>query len=343
MSRPKALSLFAGCGGDTLGLERAGFDVVGFVEWDKNAAASHHHNFPDCIQLGGDITAIKDEQFAEYKSSVDLIFAGFPCQGFSHAGKKDPHDKRNHLFWEFLRAVQIIQPRWAIGENVKGLLTKKTPDGELVRDLIVREFNHIGYHMTTKVLKMTNYGVPQKRERLFFVGWRADVIDSYVWPREISEEKQLSLVDIIEPDMKNTIAFDATHMGPIQYVRVPDDQKPDNNPHKYLQLLLERKLLSYAKRVSPHHGEIIDISRPAKTIICTYQRQPRLFVPLQNARGTYLRTLNVRELQQLQGFPKEFTLIGTTVIQQIGNAVPPNAVTEIAREIRQQDISLKRS
>ena len=88
---------------------------------------THELNFPNTVLLGqGDITKTSDDEFLQYKGKVNLIFAGFPCQGFSHAGKKLPDDPRNTLFREFLRSTRLIKPKYIIGENVKGLLSRKT-------------------------------------------------------------------------------------------------------------------------------------------------------------------------------------------------------------------------
>ena len=168
----KAISLFAGCGGDTLGLENAGIEVIGFVEFWNRAIETHKLNFPNSEFIGrsvnGDITKITDEEFLKFRGKIDILFAGFPCQGFSHAGKKDPNDKRNKLFWEFVRATKLIQPKWIIGENVAGLMHRKTDDGQSkISEVIVNAFEEIGYKMAEpKVLKAEEYGVPQKRMRL---------------------------------------------------------------------------------------------------------------------------------------------------------------------------------
>jgi len=103
MEKKKAISLFAGCGGDTLGLEQAGYEVIGFVEFWNKAIETHKLNFPNSEFIGeefnGDITKIPDEFFKRFEGQIDILFAGFPCQGFSHGGKKDPKDPRNKLFW----------------------------------------------------------------------------------------------------------------------------------------------------------------------------------------------------------------------------------------------------
>ena len=124
--------------------------------------------------VGGDITKIPDKEFLKYQGKIDILFAGLPCQGFSHAGKKDPKDSRNKLFWEFVRATRLIKPRWIIGENVAGLIHRKTDDNKSnVSDIIVSAFKKIGYTMAKpQILKAEEYGVPQRRRRVFFVGNR---------------------------------------------------------------------------------------------------------------------------------------------------------------------------
>lgn len=176
----KAISLFSGCGGDTLGLERAGFKVVAFSEFNKAAIASHLANFPDSEHLiepvskASDITKIPNTVFQKFAGKTDLIFAGFPCQGFSRAGKKKKEDPRNQMFQQFVRATAQIKPRFVIGENVTGLLTMKSgpnEDDPLMIELIRAAFLQIGYELTHKILEGPAFGVPQKRKRILIVGW----------------------------------------------------------------------------------------------------------------------------------------------------------------------------
>lgn len=180
-----ALSLFSGAGGDTVGLEMAGWTVSHFSEFNNPAIQTHRAAFPHSELLtssgsgGGstDIKQIPDDVFAALRGVVDMIFAGFPCQGFSHAGKKRTDDPRNELVHEFVRATRLIQPTWIIGENVKGLLSRKgvyppkTPPRPVIE--IIRElFAEIGYRLTYRVIDTVEVGVPQHRKRLIIVGHR---------------------------------------------------------------------------------------------------------------------------------------------------------------------------
>ena len=102
----KAISLFSGMGGDSVGIVKAGLELVAYSEWETDMRDTHEPNFPNTELIGwGIIIKTSDEEFLKYKDIVDLIFAGFPCQGFSNAGNKDPNDPRNSLFREFARQV----------------------------------------------------------------------------------------------------------------------------------------------------------------------------------------------------------------------------------------------
>ena len=135
MNERNAISLFSGCGGDTLGLERAGFKVVAYNEFKKCAIDTHQANFHNSVLLKDgdktDITKIPDSAFLPYKGKTHIVFAGFPCQGFSKAGKKDHADPRNQMFRQFLRVAKVVRPNFIIGENVTGLQTMKSGPNEL--------------------------------------------------------------------------------------------------------------------------------------------------------------------------------------------------------------------
>jgi DNA (cytosine-5)-methyltransferase 1 len=350
-----AISLFSGLGGDSLGLKQAGCDVIAYNELKPKFCESHQANFPNCelIKDGEvlDISKISDACFAKYKGKTDILFAGFPCQGFSNAGKKKDNDPRNTLFREFLRAATLIEPSMIIGENVKGLLSKKTEQaGVSYIDVIVAEFEKLGYEVKHQVCKADQYGVPQKRERLIIVGTKKG--NPHGWVPKFPEPLKT------KPNLKNIVAYSmegSLKVDPSLFEGIPaeciltdmSDNKPyleNNKAHPYLVGKLtadESKrtytgkthptLFSFGKRGSPIHCEIVNIKQAAKTIICTYDHQPRFFVPLKNPSGTYLRMLLPDELKQIQGFPPEHIVMGSQKekIIQIGNAVPPPLIKAI--------------
>ena len=364
-TRPKAISLFSGMGGDSLGMKNAGFDVVAFNEFDKHAIESHKLNFPDSILIQDpsqkkdkdktNIQLIPDEIFSAYKDQVDLIFAGHPCQGFSNGGKKLPDDPRNTLFREFARSARLIKPKYIIGENVDGLLNRKTATGENYIDIIVKEFEDIGYNVAYQVCHTVKYGIPQLRKRLVYVGIRKDLDKTYTFPEPLNNGKTdlPGLQDIIKFSMEGAIKIDPDDfdMSSVPKECIMKNMKnkegeDEQNIHPYLRLKaktrdesyankVHKNLLSFAKRDSPIHCEVIDIRKPSKTIICTYDHQPRLFVPLQNKKGYFIRCILPDELKQIQGFPVDFQLYGSKKekIKQIGNAVPPPLITQIVTKI----------
>tara|TARA_B100001287_G_scaffold148679_1_gene125225 strand:- start:1093 stop:2379 length:1287 start_codon:yes stop_codon:yes gene_type:complete len=397
MPKPKAISLFAGMGGDSLGMKQAGFDVIAFNEISKPAIESHRLNFEECELIVDDtpfvptaeaedeskeqtkarekddkkrlkekeknatnIQCIPDEVFARFKGKVDLVFAGHPCQGFSNGGKKLPDDPRNTLFREFARVCKLSEPRYIIGENVDGLLSRKTADGRNYIDVIVEEFDSIGYNVKYQVCHTVRFGVPQLRKRLVYVGVRKDLQQTYEFPEELNDGKVLAGAGNL-PNLQNIVGFSmegAIKIDPDDFdmSTIPsecimtdltnDDGEDEENIHPYLRLKANSKdveydgkthhsLLSFSKRDSPIHCEIIDVRNPSKTIICTYDHQPRLFVPLRNKNGYYLRCLLPDELKQIQGFPADFQIAGNKKdkIKQVGNAVPPPLITLIAKQL----------
>jgi DNA (cytosine-5)-methyltransferase 1 len=347
-----AISLFSGCGGDTLGMERAGGNVIAFSEMNKAAIETHKTNFPDSVLLmdpdtrATDITKIPDAVFAQYKDAVDVIFAGFPCQGVSKAGKKAATDPRNQMFRQFVRATKAVQPAFIIGENVTGLLTMKSGVAEsdpLLFDVIKDEFKKIGYELTHKQLEATSVGVPQKRKRILIVGWRTgtafDVGNFWTTVGDWGSQQPMPLMrSFVAPSLENAHPLGASLVpeGFHQYaLEVAPEATVTGEAHPFVVLKSGEKLLSCSKRDSPIHSEIIDLNRPSKTIICTYDHQPRLLVGLKRGTESWVRTLFPDELKQIQGFPAEFLLRGNKKEQvvQVGNAVPPSLVEAVARTL----------
>jgi len=356
-SRPiQALSLFSGCGGDTLGLERAGFHVIAFSEFNKAATQTHLANFSGSVLLeeskskSTDITKIPDAVFEPYKGTADIVFAGFPCQGFSRAGKKKATDPRNQLFQQFVRVARIVRPRFIIGENVTGLEKMKSgpdEDDPLMLDIIREAFRAIGYEFTYKVLEANQFGVPQKRKRILIVGWDTARVSAFdaasFWASVAAFGAARAL-----PTMREfvTDSMEGAHQLPTesipedfeQYaIPIEEDAEPTGDPHPFVVLKARENLLSCSKRDSPIHSEIIDLDAPSKTIICTYDHQPRLLVGLLKPDGTaYARCLLPDELKQIQGFPADFELRGNKkeVVVQIGNAVPPALVESVATMLK---------
>jgi len=196
---PKAIDLFAGAGGLSLGLSLSGIEVVGAVEWDKHAVESYRYN------IGGHIFCEDINEFTpdklhnelskrssiKSKKEIEIICGGPPCPGFSLIGRskisnliktgqwegsdyrhKFIDDKRNKLFLEFVRYVAYFKPKLFVMENVAGMESFQSSRGPPIIDIICKEFETIGYNVKVKVLNSANFGVPQNRKRILFFGTR---------------------------------------------------------------------------------------------------------------------------------------------------------------------------
>jgi len=293
--------------------------------------------------MGKDITKIDDEVFLKYRDQVEVLFGGFPCQSFSQAGKKDPNDPRSQLFIHLIRAAKLIRPKYIIGENVKGLLSRKNNEGEKMVDIILEEFKNAGYNIEKPiVLNSLNFGVPQKRERLFFIAGRDSCpsIDIPTLPINIPKVRDI-LEDSLDKSIKITDDKILKLIPDNKYFEISDNyEKPEKTSAPPANLtkcvnFQDKSGLSFGKRQSENYSCIVDIDQPSHTIICTYSRMPRLFVPIKWRGKCYLRPYTVKELQQLQGFPRDFEFKGEEKdqIAQIGNAVPPPVVTNIIEQL----------
>ena len=244
------------------------------------------------------------------------------CQGVSHAGKKKATDPRNQMFRQFVRATKAIEPNFVIGENVTGLLTMKSGTAEtdpLLFDVIRAEFKKIGYELTHCQIEATSMGVPQKRKRILIVGWKtgSEFNPETFWAKVHSwgsRQPMPKMRSFVQPSLVDAypLVGDLIPAGFAENaLTVSADAALSGAPHPFVLLKTNEKLLSCSKRASPVHSEIIDLDKPSKTIICTYDHQPRLLLGLKRGAECWARTLVV----------------------QVGNAVPPALVEGVARAL----------
>lgn len=180
-----AIDLFAGAGGLALGFEAAGVKINHAVDVDLWAAETYRANFPKTKVHLVDIREFFDEDVRRlFHPRPDVLIGGPPCQGFSHSNtsKRDPNDPRNSLFIDFVKFARILQPSICVIENVKGLLTARNLNGEPVPELIKIAFREIGYQVYSKLVDAADFGVPQRRERLFIVATKDSKKISFEWP-----------------------------------------------------------------------------------------------------------------------------------------------------------------
>ncbi len=258
--KPTVVSLFSGCGGLDLGFKNAGFEVIWANDFFPEAVETYKKNIGDHIVLG-DITKIPSSSIPD---NFDVLLGGFPCQGFSIANKnRGMHDERNFLYKEMLRIIKDKKPKFFVAENVKGILSIQ--NGEVIK-MILQDFRDLGYEVEYKLLKATDYGVPQQRERVLIFGNRLGLKNKF--PEPTHGKKLLDYVNTkdVVGDLANLwISYDSQeHEGKkihnhIARTNVHDvfwGRKHDVNQHDicdYLKYWRNKKGIS-TKKVDEHFG-----------------------------------------------------------------------------------------
>ncbi len=174
---PTVISLFAGCGGSSLGYSMAGYRELLAVEWDENAVETFRLNFPDVPVYHGDVAKLSVEECMRLAGlsgpgELDVLDGSPPCQGFSTAGKRKIDDGRNQLFREYVRLLRGLKPKAFVMENVSGMVKGKM---KLIFAEIMRELKASGYVVSAKLMNAMYFGVPQSRARMIFIGIREDL------------------------------------------------------------------------------------------------------------------------------------------------------------------------
>lgn len=325
-----SMELFAGAGGLALGLERAGFQAVLLNEWDKHACATLRLNRPDWNVVEGDVCGI---DFTPYRSQTDLLSGGFPCQAFSYAGKgKGFNDIRGTMFFQFARAIEEVQPKIILGENVRGLLGH---DGGRTIATIKQTLRDLGYVLAEpRILNAVNYRVPQKRERVLIVGIRADLAEkaAFAWPepyhRQMTMSDALKAGELYDNDVPPSIGQAYTEYKKGVLDLVPQGgcwrDLPDDVARQYMKgsYFLGGGKTGMARRLGWHE--------PSLTLTCSpAQNQTERCHPDET------RPLTVREYARIQTFPDDWVFQGPMNQQykQIGNAVPVNLAQAVGRQI----------
>jgi len=318
------IDLFCGAGGMSLGFDQAGFRNIFSLDIESDFCKTYKTNFPSHILIQNDIAKLTKEEIKNQigNNEVDVIIGGPPCQGFSMAGnigRKFIDDSRNYLFKEFARFVEIVKPNYFVMENVARLFTHN--QGETKKE-IISVFENLGYHVKCKVLNTANFGVPQVRNRVLFIG--NQVSKNLFFPAE----KQGNFKTI-----KNVI----DNLPPLKSGEKSDI--PNHVAMKHSEQMLEKmKYISdggdrneIPERIRPKSGDIRKYIRykSSEPSICITGDMRKVFHYSQN------RALTVRELATIQTFPIGFIFKGSSISQQqqVGNAVPPVFAKEIALNI----------
>ena len=324
-----SIELFAGAGGLALGVEKAGFNTLGLIESDKDAADTLKKNRPNWNVINDDIANIScldlEKYFSIKKGELDLLSGGAPCQAFSYAGKRlGLEDARGTLFYHYALFLERLQPKMFLFENVRGLLTH---DHGKTYSTMLDIFTRAGYTIDKQVLNAWNYGVPQKRERLITIGIRNDLVGKteYRFPKAHSYKPVLRDVLLDCPDgpgvpygEKKRKIFELVPAG--GYWRDIDPAIAK----EYMKSCwdMEGGRTGILRRMSLDEPSLTVLTSPS-------QKQTERCHPLE------ARPFTVRENARCQTFPDDWEFCGNVSAQykQVGNAVPVNLAYDIAREI----------
>ncbi len=347
--KPKGIALFAGCGGYSQGLKSAGYNVVGFAEIAESARNIYLANFPDTELLGTDVSKISNDEVENWKhkfGEIDILFGGPPCQGFSLAGKRNIEDPRNILFLHFARIAAHLKPKVVLLENVRLLTSMKASDGSMVKDNIVKAFKEAGYKVKYKELNSQSFGVPQSRERVFFLGVRDDIKVDVSFPDATHVERS-ELNNLFNLELQTVRTFrDAC--GDLDILESGEESATDplhfavvHPPHVIAQLK------DVPEGESAHNNTDPNL-RPKSGFNTTYKRikwdEPcsaigttfAMISGSRNVHPTNTRSLTIREALRVQSFPDDFKLIGNLgqIRTAIGNAVPPLFAEVLGKHIK---------
>lgn len=344
---PVFIDLFSGVGGLTYGFKMAGFKPKFALDFDYDAMKIHVQNNPEVSHIVKDIRKVSVKEIFERgqfsKGDVDVVVGGVPCEGYSLLNRRyNPTDPRNYLFLEFLRIVREIKPRAVLIENVPGLARRKNGS---FKEAIEKALEELGYTVSSFILLATKYGVPQKRQRIFFVG----VTGNEKFEPPIPEEHAL----LLPTDKDAFTVWDAiSDLPPLE----PGEEKVwyEHPPRNKYQKLMRKGAKRLTSHVAPKHPkwtvERIKNTPPGQPIYETFKQRIRLSwdepaptVPAGGIRPQWFfahpeqpRGLTVREMARLQSFPDRYIFEGVSIVKQrvlVGDAVPPLLAYALAKDL----------
>ena len=342
--RYNVIDLFCGAGGLSYGFKQAGCNIVLGIDNDELALKTFEKNHKNAKSLCCDITKI------DYKNTIkniigdkkiDLIIGGPPCQGFSTLGKRFIDDPRNKLYLSYIKLVQEIKPKAFVIENVPGIISLF--NGE-VKDNIIKRFSSIGYNVTYKILCASDYGVPQSRKRVIFVG----ILNSkhtYIFP-DIDKDFvtcKMALSDL--PSLVDSLG--------------EEHQKYKTKPQNKYQCLMRQNSTDVQNHVAASHSDkikhiisLVPDGGNYKDLPIEYRDSRNFHVAWTRFNSNkpaptidtghrhhfhykYNRVPTVRECARLQSFPDNFIFYGnkTQQFRQVGNAVPPLMAKRVAENL----------
>ncbi|MCC7532659.1 MAG: DNA cytosine methyltransferase [Bacteroidia bacterium] len=322
----KLVTFFAGAGGLDLGFSKSGFDVIWANEFDKSIWETYEKNHKGVYLDKRSITDIPANEVPE----CDGIIGGPPCQSWSEAGAmRGIGDKRGQLFYDFIRILADKQPKFFLAENVSGmLLDAHKPALENIKNM----FRECGYNLSFQMLNVSDYGVPQDRKRVFFVGYRTDLGIEFEFPTPTTIENKIPLSKAIG-DLKDNVL-------PAQKGNITNGENCLVPNHEYMTggfstIYMSRNRVrswdevSFTIQAGGRHAPC----HPQAPKFQFVEQNLRIFVP---GKENLYRRLSVRECARIQTFPDTFKFYYKNIAdgyKMIGNAVPVRMANVLANKI----------
>ncbi len=322
----KLVTFFAGAGGLDLGFSKAGFDVIWANEYDKEIWETYEKNHTEVYLDKRSITDIPSDEVPD----CDGIIGGPPCQSWSEAGAlRGISDKRGQLFYDFIRILADKQPKFFLAENVSGMLL---PVHDNAVKNIKSMFKACGYNLSFQLLNVSDFGVPQDRKRVFFIGYRSDLGLHFDFPKPTTSDNKIRLREAIG-DLKDSALPALTgHLTNGENCLIPN--------HEYMTggfspIYMSRNRVrswdqvSYTIQASGRHAPI----HPQAPKMQLVKENVRIFVEGQEH---LYRRLSVRECARIQTFPDDFHFYYKNIAagyKMIGNAVPVRMAHILAKKI----------
>ena len=351
------IDLFCGCGGFSLGFRQAGINIAYGIDNWKDATVTYKHNFPSAVISNADITNIRGNDILEStglsEKEIDVIIGGPPCQGFSLSGKRMLDDPRNKLYKSFVNIVSDLKPPIFVMENVPGLV--RLFDGK-VKNAVIDDFSKLGYDVEMNLLSAENFGVPQQRKRVFFVGINSSKIKNtvnFVFPEpQFGENTGKSAITCKEAISDLDFIPDDRVVGECIDYEIP--------PQSEYQVLMRRnssKVLNHSATMHtektksiismvPDGGNYKDLPQELwntrkVNIAWTRMNSSKPCFTIDTGHNHHFhykenRVPTVRESARIQSFPDDFEFVGikTSQLRQVGNAVPPLLAQAIAEQVK---------
>lgn len=342
------LSLFSGGGGLDLGFEKAGFIHTESMDILEVAVNTLRHNRPEWTVMQQDVR----DYTPNLQRDIDVLLAGFPCQGFSLGGKREASDVRNSLYRHVIRIADKIKPRIIVMENVLNLRTMRHPEtGRPFADQISEELAHIGYTTIYKSFKVAEYGVPQTRRRFIFIAYRDPKYSTISFPEpgkltpirdfiyDLAQDQSITLpnhnpiwgfksyahTETGEPVNENEIAV------PVRFSRTASEGNPIRDFDSPFPAIDTATVWGWAK------GNVTATRIQKDRYDSLYVRNPESKAKLWRISASQLRPFTAREYARLQTFPDDWEFLGNNkrdIQLQIGNAVPVIFAKKIAMAVR---------